>query len=242
MDHSGNYDMIALAEAFSYLSGLEVKPDVVNMSFGAPASGWSAFLVGIEYGLLCEGAINELSEDYGIVFVAASGNEGENGNAIEYPAALNHVIGVGSVDEQSHNRLSFSTANSTVDLCAVGNRVLSTTDTSSGFADGKNYYADRYTATYGNGAIFICGTSFSAPQVSAAAALVKHVHPNWSSLQVEEALESTATDLGDSGCDDIYGYGLLNAAVALSSGGSSDEDQGSPNTGGSARGLLLGKE
>ena len=60
------------------------------------------------------------------------------------------------------------------------------------------------------------GTSFAAPRVTGAAALVRHKFPNLTSPQLKQVLLQTATDLGDPGVDDVYGYGKLNIEGALS--------------------------
>jgi hypothetical protein len=60
------------------------------------------------------------------------------------------------------------------------------------------------------------GTSFSSPRVSAAAALIRHKFPNLNGSQIKQVLLQTATDLGASGVDDVYGYGKLNVMNAMS--------------------------
>ena len=60
------------------------------------------------------------------------------------------------------------------------------------------------------------GTSFSAPRVSGAAALVRQKFPNLTGIQIKQVLLQTATDLGASGPDNIYGYGKLNLENAMS--------------------------
>ena len=59
------------------------------------------------------------------------------------------------------------------------------------------------------------GTSFSAPHIAGAAALLFEAFPNLTGEQVAELLYSTATDLGDPGLDSIYGSGLVNLAEAF---------------------------
>ncbi|NZA25622.1 S8 family serine peptidase, partial [Luteimonas sp. SJ-92] len=66
-------------------------------------------------------------------------------------------------------------------------------------------------ATYWYGS----GTSFAAPQVSGAAALVWEAFPYFDNDLVRQTLLGTATDLGAPGPDTVFGYGLLNAGKAV---------------------------
>jgi serine protease len=59
------------------------------------------------------------------------------------------------------------------------------------------------------------GTSMSTPHVSGVAALLWSVNPNWTNVQIREAMAMTAMDLGDAGRDVHYGYGLVQAYDAL---------------------------
>lgn len=59
------------------------------------------------------------------------------------------------------------------------------------------------------------GTSFSAPHVSGAAALLIQMFPNLTMREVAEILILTATDLGAPGRDAIFGNGLINLEAAI---------------------------
>jgi serine protease len=59
------------------------------------------------------------------------------------------------------------------------------------------------------------GTSMATPHVSGVAALVWSSRPDASRLQVREALENTAKDLGPAGRDNAYGFGLVQATAAI---------------------------
>ncbi|NUR30957.1 MAG: type VII secretion-associated serine protease mycosin, partial [Catenulispora sp.] len=59
------------------------------------------------------------------------------------------------------------------------------------------------------------GTSFAAPLVAAAAALVRSKWPLMSAANVVNRLIRTADDLGDPGRDDTYGFGLVDPVAAL---------------------------
>ena len=60
----------------------------------------------------------------------------------------------------------------------------------------------------------LAGTSMACPHAVGTAALVWAVSPNSTATNVATALEQTAKDLGDSGKDTTYGFGLVNALDA----------------------------
>ena len=78
-------------------------------------------------------------------------------------------------------------------LAAPGTEIFSATDEDSG-------------DIYGIGT----GTSFAAPHVSGAIAVLKSVFPMLTAPDIVELLLMTATDLGNPGIDPVYGHGLLN--------------------------------
>jgi len=59
------------------------------------------------------------------------------------------------------------------------------------------------------------GTSMATPHVSGVAALIWSANPDWTNVQIREAMAMTALDLGDGGRDVYYGYGLVQAYDAL---------------------------
>lgn len=60
------------------------------------------------------------------------------------------------------------------------------------------------------------GTSFAAPRVAGAAALVRQKFPNLTASQLKQVILQTANDLGVAGVDETFGYGKLSVANALS--------------------------
>ena len=91
------------------------------------------------------------------------------------------------------------------------------------------------------GLALLSGTSFAAPLISGAAAIVLQHWPNLTARQVADILFASATDLGAPGVDTTYGHGLLNLATALQPMGVSTlavADGGAPAVG--ATGLVLG--
>ena len=60
------------------------------------------------------------------------------------------------------------------------------------------------------------GTSFAAPRVAGAAALVRHKFPSLNGPNLKQVMLRSADDLGEKGPDEIYGHGKLNVLSALS--------------------------
>jgi hypothetical protein len=85
---------------------------------------------------------------------------------------------------------------------------------------GANYITAlgvRVQANDENGVAFLwSGTSFSAPVISGAVALLAQAFPTLTGTQIVDLLLRTATDLGAAGTDNIYGRGELNLARAFS--------------------------
>ncbi|MEK7704844.1 MAG: S8 family serine peptidase [Myxococcota bacterium] len=59
------------------------------------------------------------------------------------------------------------------------------------------------------------GTSMATPHVSGVAALVWSQNPAWTNVQIRDALDASALDLGVAGRDVEYGFGLVQAQAAL---------------------------
>lgn len=128
----------------------------------------------------------------GMLFIKSAGNT--NGGGVTYPGTLANVIAVTAVDS-NNSRPSFTAISSKIELAAPGVAVLTTS-----LGGGTGYYQ---------------GTSFAAPHVTGAAALLKARYPSWSNTTIRNRLNSTATDLGASGHDNTYGHGLLNIYKAI---------------------------
>ncbi len=129
----------------------------------------------------------------GVVVVAAAGNECDNGNPAQYPAAFPEVIAVSAIT-QSDAKAIFSSTGSYLDLAAPGVGILSTLN------DGG----------YGTKS----GTSMSTPYVAATAALVRAAH-GLDAVAVCTQLVRTADDLGASGFDTSFGHGLVDPLEAV---------------------------
>lgn len=63
------------------------------------------------------------------------------------------------------------------------------------------------------------GTSMAAPHATAALAILMQRYPYLDNALIRDILLTTATDLGDPGIDDTYGWGLINMQKALNGPG-----------------------
>jgi subtilisin family serine protease len=162
----------------------------------------------------------------GVVVVAAVGNADQAPTApwryASYPAALPHVIGVSAVAEDGQVP-KFSNRDPIYnDLAAPGQEILSILPrplTARFPACSEQGYSscgpDEYRAAQ--------GTSFAAPQVSAAAAVLLSLRPTLRPEQVSVILRTAAVDhtpaTGCAGCavgrDSLSGWGRLDVTAAL---------------------------
>lgn len=92
-------------------------------------------------------------------------------------------------------RADFSNEGEYVDVAAPGAHILSCDP-----FDTLSYYE---------------GTSLATPVVTGVVALMKSVRPGLSAAGVERILRRTARDLGPSGRDDSFGWGLVDAEAAV---------------------------
>jgi alpha-tubulin suppressor-like RCC1 family protein len=148
--------------------------------------------------------IVELNEA-GILVVAAAGNDGYDqqyfapGTAHNYfmsPSDFPEVLSVTSID--SNNVVAYTSShNEFKNIAAPGVSVWSS-------------YAEAPTST-----VQMSGTSCAAPMVSGIAALLFAADTTLTPAEVKAILESTATDLGETGFDYYYGWGKINALAAV---------------------------
>jgi Subtilase family len=142
----------------------------------------------------------------GVVVVAAMGNDYEDGDPTEYPAAYEGVLAVGAIAE-NRERSNFSNTGGHIGLCAPGSNILSTLPRRR-----SSYRSEKLYASWS-------GTSMATPHVAAAAGLVAAKHPAMSVAQISNRLRRTAATLGAMGRrkrTDEYGDGLLDLTRALS--------------------------
>lgn len=150
-------------------------------------------------------AVAEAVEDAyreGVLVVASAGNDAGDADN-HYPAAFPQAISV-SCTTSSGELCSFSNTGQTVELAAPGNEVLST-------VPGDDY--ERWS-----------GTSMSAPHVSGAAALALSANPSLTNEELRERLRGTAQARTEDGHDPNFGYGIVDADLAVSGAPSPPQD------------------
>jgi serine protease len=202
-------DAFQFAKGLRYAAGLLKSPDpvnptpaqVINYSAGGPHSQTKEDAVA---------AVNAA----GVILVCAAGN---TGGKIEYPAAYSRryplVICVGATNYGNGNptRAPYSSKGKAMNVVAPGGDTSEDSD-GDGHPDGvlsTTWDYGRNRPSYS----FWQGTSMATPHVTGLAALM--LARGCPARKVRTILQDTATDLGRPGFDNLYGYGLINAAEAL---------------------------
>jgi subtilisin family serine protease len=196
-----------LDEAVAIVYAVDHGAKVVNLSIGGVGTS------------IVEKRAVQYAADRNVLLVAAGGNEYEQGNPIEYPAALLQPPGskgrggVGLVvgaTTMAGKRAYFSNTGTHISLAAPGESVFSGVATTSTARHWPRYTLPGSAAgLYG----WSSGTSFSTPQVTGAAALVWAANPALTAQQVATVLKTTASGRGR--WNPSLGYGVLDVAAAV---------------------------
>lgn len=163
--------------------------DVINLSLGDDSKSAHP-----EPG---EDAAVQYALKKGAVVVASSGNGGEKGDHISYPAAYPGVIAVAAVDRYG-THAAFSTRRWYATVSAPGVDIVVA-------APDRQYYVEW-------------GTSAASAFVSGAVALVRAAHPGLTPAQIRQLLTDTARSAPESGRDDARGYGIVDPVAAIEAG------------------------
>lgn len=160
--------------------------DVINMSFTRETLDWPESW---DTAFL-------YAEKAGVVMVAAAGNRGSGTAVVGAPATMPGVLTVAGLDRNGAASFDASAQGITIGVAAPSEQLVG--------------------ATPGNGYSLWSGSSGASPIVAGIAALVKAAHPELSAAGVIQRIVATARPAGADGVDPLYGYGLVDAAAAVS--------------------------
>jgi serine protease len=174
----------------------EHKADVINLSLGLQNPLCEPMPGGTFYEEAVAWAANN-----GVVVVAAAGNDGCG--VVTIPAALPSVIAVAATGP-TDVFAPYSNWGEEIWIAAPG-------------GDQANFgTAGGVLSTYPAGGFeYLEGTSMASPHVAGVSALMLAANPNLSAAEIRLILRDTANDLGPTGWDPDYGYGLVNAESAV---------------------------
>lgn len=210
LDDNGDGTASRIIEALQWIQNYNAAhPDspirITNNSYGTGSNSSQL-----------EAAFDVLA-NFGVLHIGSAGNDGSaagNGNNVSYPARYESVVAVAALDK-NNLRASFSSTGSDVEIAAPGVAVLSTWKDSTNFAGPLPFSFAGYAGEY---FIEANGTSMASPHVAGVAALLMGSNPGYTAEAVRNKMNQTALDLGATGKDNLYGYGLVDASLALGIG------------------------
>jgi subtilisin family serine protease len=204
LDPAGAGDSEQLSEAILYSA--RNGADLINMSLAlVPEAGVCP------RDDLMEEALREAVETYDALVIAVSGNDSIG--CVSYPGSSDYAMAVAASGpaENSDERAEFSQYGPEVDVAAPGVGVLSTCPVPTD-RPLPNGYCRGLAYGFGD------GTSFSAPIVTAVAALVLGHEPHLTREEVTQRLKDTARNVPDNGRLNWDGAGIVDAGAAVGAG------------------------
>lgn len=200
LDETGSGSVADIVDAvyFAVNNGVQI----INMSYGFVTSPSASEEEAIDY------AVSQ-----GIAIICSAGNESTS--EPHYPSSYESTICVTASRYDHSFADSYSNYGPDVDICAPGGD-LDEDLNGDGNPDGIYQQTHNGTDFKNFDFYFAEGTSCSAAFVSGVAALIlsRAARP-LTPLELREILQDTATDLGEPGWDQFYGWGLINPLTAV---------------------------
>ncbi|HEX2161124.1 MAG TPA: S8 family serine peptidase [Thermoleophilaceae bacterium] len=216
LDASGAGDTLAISRGIRFAA--RRGADVINLSLEFDAGVRAAQIPDIVSALT-------YARRRGAIVIAAAGNQGSP--QVAYPARARRVMAVAATTARGC-QAEYSNSGVHVDIAAPGGGAdAANTDTPydvaicrPGVGGGEFIYQQTFTGSVARFGLppGYEGTSMAAPHVSGVAALLigsGQLGPDPGPVAVERRLKSSARDIGSTGWDPRYGWGLLDAAAAL---------------------------
>ncbi|GAA2584854.1 S8 family serine peptidase [Streptomyces roseoviolaceus] len=151
--------------------------DVINMSLGGGDTPATDPL---------EAAVNKLSDEKGVLFAIAAGNEGDFGEqTIGSPGSAAAALTVGAVDDKD-KLADFSSRGPGMDGALKPDVTAPGVDITAASAPGNQIAQE--VGENPAGYMSISGTSMATPHVAGAAAILKQQHPEWKHAELKGAL------------------------------------------------------
>jgi hypothetical protein len=180
-------DESAILAGMQWAAGTE-HAGIVNMSLGGSDSPGLDPL---------EQAVQNLSAQFGTLFVVAAGNDGQDGS-VESPGTADAALSVGAVDS----------TDALADFSSRGPRVgdfgLKPDITAPGVGITAARGKDGVFGNPGDLYVALDGTSMATPHVSGSVALLLQQHPSWTGAQLKAALMASAKPNASTG---VYAQG-----------------------------------
>jgi serine protease AprX len=190
-------------EAVEWALSLDDRPEVINTSLG----GWELEYPNPDGNSYATRYVDFVVNTYDVTWAKSAGNEGPDG--IGVPSDAYNSVVVGATDDKNttyrydDTLADFSSWGPTLDGRIRPDLV----------APGVKIYTCWYDSHDGNPNFEEKdGTSFSAPHIAGAAALITSLYPK--PYAIKALLLNTSDDWGPSGPDNMYGYGYVDLADA----------------------------
>lgn len=185
---NGSYSNAGIINAVYDISGIE-RVLAINLSLGGGAPSAAA-----------EMAYN-FAWNSGKLPIVASGNEGQG--SISFPAGYAACMAVGSVGTDGNELYltGYSNYGNQQEVSAPGG------DINTGYGIISTIPDNQYQAFE--------GTSMACPHVAGLAGLMKSLNTDLTNVEIRNIINATCFDLGAAGWDVYFGYGMINAKLAL---------------------------